>query len=363
MASSELIIFKQKKYQPKTKEFSNDFHPKKIIVGDGIQPVIVKTVEGLKANSSCLRCLEPRCIQYSIDEIVVEDFSSFPFDSQRNVCATDAIIWEEEDNSPKINADLCIMCGVCLSRCPVGAIYFDQQQKTAKIWDEPNELFRLIDKKVSEEEMDNLISTFDHVKREGCFLVETEEILRALKLKILEYVGKNGSQFSNILTRNLFIEIGIQASSRRLGDTNIRNDLILGQPGISLGTGEVEIGNDSLSITRKLLDDIVVLVSRYGFDKDNLVPFAICFTLPNNRSEYWQVVKDIKDVLKIKIQTITLIGLFTILWSRSKLSIKNINDLYIDIDNTSLREKIERIIDRELNLDGDASLGLFDCEK
>lgn len=363
MASSELIIFKQKKNQPKTKVFSDEFHPEKIIFGDGNQPTIVQTVEGFNANSSCLRCFEPRCIQYSIDEIVVEDFSSFPFDSQRNVCATDAIIWEEEDDAPKINANLCIMCGVCLSRCPVGAIYFDRQEKTANIWDEPNELFQLIDGQLSEEEMDNLISTFDQVKREGCFLVETDEILRVLKVKFLEYVGNKGSQFSNILARNLFIEIGIQASSRRLGDTNIRNDLILGQPGISLGTGEVEIGNDSLSITRKLLDDIVVLVSRYGFDKDNLVPFAICFTLPNSRSEYWHVVKDIKDVLNIKIQTITLIALFTILWNRSKLFIKNTDELYIDVDNTSLRERIERIIDRELNPDGDVSIGLFDCAK
>jgi len=44
-------------------------------------------------------------------------------DVNDNVCPTSAISWDKESLTPSINEKQCINCGLCASRCPVGAIY------------------------------------------------------------------------------------------------------------------------------------------------------------------------------------------------------------------------------------------------
>ena len=92
-----------------------------------------------------------------------------------------------------------------------------------------------------------------------------------------------------------------------------------------------------MDASRGILDDIAVLNSRYGVNKHNNKPIVICLQLPNIRQGYWQVVKDIKNVVGIKIGTITIGALMYLLWNGCKFEPEN-DRYYIDYDNRNLRQ-------------------------
>jgi len=76
-------------------------------------------------NSSCLGCRFPRCIKFMQEELNINDerLNDFPIDTLDSVCPTGAIIWENNELTPYIIPELCINCGLCARRCPIGAIY------------------------------------------------------------------------------------------------------------------------------------------------------------------------------------------------------------------------------------------------
>jgi len=99
---------------------------------------------------------------------------------------------------------------------------------------------------------------------------------------------------------------------------------------------------DALEAPRAILDDIAVLSSRYGVGKDEVMPFIVSLEFPNIRTEYWRVVKDIKDVLDIRIYSLTLGALCLLVWSFNEIPIGTM-DFYADIDNPSIKAEVERL--------------------
>ena len=83
------------------------------------------------------------------------------------------------------------------------------------------------------------------------------------------------------------------------------------------------------------------------------------FRLSNLRSEYWQFIKDDKNVLDVKINSVTIGALVVMLWNRVSLSIKNGDELYLDIDSPTLKPKLEKILGRQLKIKGDGYAGLL----
>jgi hypothetical protein len=93
------------------------------------------------------------------------------------------------------------------------------------------------------------------------------------------------------------------------------------------------------------------------------VPLIVSLDLPNLRSEYWQFIKDVRSVLNVKINSITVGALIVITWSRAKIVIKTGEELYIDIDSPSLRPRIEKILERKLNIKDDGYPGFLESSK
>jgi hypothetical protein len=139
---------------------------------------------------------------------------------------------------------------------------------------------------------------------------------------------------------------------RRTGNNHLRADLVLGSEGIKQGVVEVEFGDEAiLDAPRDVLDDIAVFVSRHGWKKDDIVAVIVGDVLPNRRSEFWHIIKDIRDVLGIEIATVTVLALMLLVWERRKLP-GQINRLaYSDCDTRSYREGVlEPLIGRRLGL-------------
>ena len=294
---------------------------------------------------------------YAPSELKLPIFEDFPSDQNNLVCPTLAISWEAEMESPAIDEESCIMCGICVSRCPLRAIYFDGD--TPRINDIPNEHF-LPSNIISDSEITQKTwNKFNEVSEVGFYQLESDLLLKTFRKKFQDIAKEQSTQFPNHLARNLLIALGIGSAMRRRGDTSIRMDLILGAPGVNFGTGEVEFGSGILDAPRDILDDIAVLISRYEISKDEIVPLIVCLDFPNLRSEYWQFIKDVKNVLDVKINSVTIGALVVMLWNRVSLSIKNGDELYLDIDSPTLKPKLEKILGRQLKIKGDGYAGLL----
>ena len=70
---------------------------------------------------------------------------------------------------------------------------------------------------------------------------------------------------------------------------------------------------------RDLLDALAVMMSRYHWSIHEVVPLIITDELPNRRSEYWEIVKDIREVTGVRIATVTILACHLLLWNCTKL--------------------------------------------
>ncbi len=264
-------------------------------------------------NNECSKC-NKKCILFEKEELELFNID-FPFEIDKNVCPTNAIV--STNNEININSEKCIGCGICMSRCP-------------------KELIKL----------KNGVAIID-----PSYSMDSNSEMKEL------YNNINSKQMNNysinLLSRNLLIECGIKTAITRTGDNNLRMDGII-QSNDDLGVLEIEFGQDILSSPRNLLDDIAVICSRYGFKKEEITALSICLSLPNNRTDYWNVIKDIKEVLGIEIKTMSIGSLVYIMWNEKKINLKELP--YLDSIDNSLIEKIENILNKKIQINDDNSI-------
>ena len=362
MVSSNYRILKQKKTSKRLKTIAKDIIPISIEWGESAKQPKIKFSDGGQVVGSCIHCMNPPCIEYTGNEIYSETFREFPSDRNLEVCPTKAINWPQDSDSPTIDSEACIFCGICVNRCPVAAIYLDSEVGTAVLNDQPNDYFLLQNEEVSEDVQKPLLRKFSQISENGIFLLENEHILQQFFDKFKSVATGQSAQFPNHLVRNLMIELGISTLMRRRGDTNIRMDIVFEQNGKQCGTCEVELGKGVLDAPRNLLDNVAVLVSRYKIKKDYIMPLVVTFSLPNQRSEYWNVIKDVKKVLNIEINSLTVGMLVLLVWNRIKVSLNSREIFFADSDQYSIKEKFESVLGRKLYITKGYP-GLLESEK
>jgi ferredoxin len=230
---------------------------------------------------------------------------AFPGDPSRDVCPTRAVRWETQSSAAIIVADDCIGCGLCISRCPYGAISFGDGLTASVNTADPDGLVVVGATK----------DEHPKVKRTG--EIATSAVLASIN--ILAAVEALDDGRTTLLVRNLLNEVGFNVRTRRRGDTNMRIDAVgfsrSGRPFVA----EIETGAGVLDSPRALLEDVAVLHSRYGYAIDGIDPISIILAFPNGRSEYYQVIRDIENVLGLRCRTITIGALIAMLWHFVKL--------------------------------------------
>jgi len=286
----------------------------------------------------CVGCLKPQCIKFEQKELTIHDdrLSEFPMDADDSVCPSDAITWEYGHNIPSIIIERCINCGICARRCPVGAIYSNGKNAVIHYCEKNVKFFPVTDAITRQHETQ--LSTFKKCIHEGMFIVPDEKSIATLYNKLDEHQVK--PRFPNLIVRNLFLVLGNQCIMRRRGDIYFRIDAVLSDKPI-IGVAEVEFNKDSLESPRAILDDIAVLVSRYEIEKVEIKPFIISLEFPNLRTEYWRVIKDIKDVLGIQINSLSLGALCILAWMFIFAPINEV-EFYADVDSPSIKLAVEK---------------------
>lgn len=249
-----------------------------------------------------------------------------------------------------IDGELCMLCGVCAVRCPVGAIRLIPGQG-AIVEDAPNAAF-IETAEPNLAEQDAVRQRFEGLPAEGVLLVESDAIVDDAFLRIQRAWIRVGDRFPNMLARNLLIGAGVGASVGRKGNNHMRMDIVLSPPGVERGVAEVEFGQDAvLDAPRDTLDALAVLVSRYGWTLSTTSAIVVSDVLPNRRSEYWHMIQDIANVLGVRIGTVTVFALILFNWNRRTFDLSAGQLFYADRDTESYRAEIlEIIIGRALHL-------------
>jgi len=316
----------------------------------GTGPNRVHFADGSTAAASCLRCHDAPCHHYGVGESECSSLPNLPADRNADVCPTGAVSIAARTGAAKIDPERCIYCGVCVARCPVGAIFL-LPSKGAVVEDEANAHFATTTQ-YSEQAMLASRNSLERVGKTGVFLRENDALIADIGRRIASVRASLTDNFPNHLARNLLRAAGISVDMRRVGNNHLRADLVLGSNGIKQGVVEVEFGVEAiLDAPRDLLDDIAVFVSRHGWKKDDIVALIVGDVLPNRRSEFWHIIRDIRDVLAIEIATVTVLVLMLLVWERRSLP-SQINKLaYADCDTASYREAVlEKLLGRRIAL-------------
>lgn len=128
-----------------------------------------------------------------------------------------------------------------------------------------------------------------------------------------------------LLIKALCDKLGLQTHFPRKGDVNERFDVLISNTNNSHKiVSEVEIPSTAiLDAPRNLLDDMAVLASRREIKIADLTPLVICWDFPNNRTDYWNVVHDIKNILDIEIKTCSILSLAVLAWTENTFEAKS----------------------------------------
>lgn len=283
----------------------------------------------------CINCTNPLCMNLEATDVDSPKFEKISQDMNRSICPVNAI---KAGKNAIIISDKCIGCGLCASRCPAGAIYV-VNGKAQLLTSQSNDTITvpITDENVKKQAQQ--IKQLHSIKKSGSISVESDKKIEDICRKI----AKMSQEEQNILARNLLIALGNKATLTRKGNVYTRMDGFI-DSGNNFGVVEVETGTDMLDVSRALLDDVAVVNVRYGIKKTDNHPLAVVLGLPNKRTDYWQVLKDIKNVVGLKIGTVTFGALLIIMWNLKKVD--DFDRFYIDVDNSSIRKEIEKIIGR-----------------
>lgn len=301
---------------------------------------LISSADGKKHCVGCLNCQNPKCVNITSDEINSSKFKDISQDMNRLVCPVDAI--QIGKRSIKINEEKCIGCGLCAVRCPVGAIAIKNGHACLQKGDGISSISVAVTEKNIKKHNDQ-IKALCLMNCSGTVCIENDKRIETICKKI----SKMSQEEQNILARNILIALGNKATLTRKGNVYTRMDGFI-DTGKYFGVVEVETGADMLDVSRAILDDVAVTNVRYGIEKKDNHPLAIVLGLPNKRTDYWQVLKDIKNVIEIKIGTITFGALLILMWNLSLID--DFDRFYIDVDNSSIRKEIEKIIGRKVKI-------------
>ncbi len=288
------------------------------------------SIDGTRIIGTCCRCKNKSCAFYSEQELKTEKFAQFPKNPSNRVCPTNAIQFDD-NGVASISSNNCINCGLCLYRCQFAAIQFNPQK--GKCYINNN-----IDGNIvtcTDDEQDDFINQSQQLPLEITYEPITIKFATNYSTEIKNYVA-SFSDISEIIVRNTFLNLGLKCNVNARGNVHTRTEFFA-EDGIFIIIGESEIKNaDTLSVNRRILDDIAVLISRYGYSKSNIIPLSVLNGLPNKRTDYYEVIKDIKNILGIQINTVTYHILFILHLYQTELSKTILAKFILDKDNLSL---------------------------
>lgn len=303
------------------------FHAEKRIFKNRFSGFIADNAE---IAGCCCNCERKYCMRYSGDELYSDFFNSFPHDTSERVCPVEAI--EAKGESVVIYTDKCIGCCLCLYRCPFSGIIYDPHTGKCSV-------------------------TTNGIRQAATPAEHNDQIREYKELPVIsDFIGltipfisddalRSVSQYDAeaLIIRNYLVNMGIACNSFAKGNQHNRIEFFARQ-GDKFLLGESETANDVLSVSRRILDDLAVLASRYSVDTDRIVPLAVLNRMPNKRTDFYEVLEDIQKVVNIRIPVITFFGLFLLNLFNRKLNLADFMQFIVNRNHMSIAPYLTRLI-------------------
>ena len=276
---------------------------------EGLRPVTVELADSTQGRGSCLGCRDAPCMMLAETEMdLPQVIKEFPGNPSKEVCPTQAITWGATDQFVQVNEGTCIGCGLCVARCPYGAISLGGRGVAVVEAGDPDGLTV---------GTPNVPNRLGHPETVAMGRIAPMDLAAVRQMP--ESIAGMYSHVANRFVRNLLIACGVQCRIHRPGDTNVRMDGVLATADGNLGVLEIEFGGEPLDSLRAVLEDVAVLHSRYGIELDVIAPVSVVGELPNARSEYFLVIQDVEDVLRLRCRTLTVGALLAVLWGFQRI--------------------------------------------
>jgi len=261
------------------------------------QPTAWLAQSGSALAASCLACPDSPCMRLDPihDEHDTRDSGSTP--EYDLVCPSDSLNLSF-DGKPRVDESLCVQCGVCATRCPVGAIYISPDGAVVRT-DTSEQLAS--DERAFYEAREALAQSlwFQFPDRNQELV---EQCLRSLEsIRVLD----NPAPAVRSLVQSVFRTFGIPVRIRRVGDTNAPAEFWANSKS-SVLTIELQPNGDEISGVRRLLAATARLASRYRLDVKEVIPVLVLNALPNRRSGLYELLSDVESRLAIRIRVTTI---------------------------------------------------------
>lgn len=307
---------------------------------------------GKKIKAGCINCINPKCMNLQDKDVECMDFPNITHDMRKYLCPVNAL--KSGTKEIVIDEKKCIGCGLCVASCPVGAIYLKGGKARVSHADKKDLDTFSVDT-VGIQKQNGFLEENNNLDKTGIIQKESEHVMG----NVCDEIKGMSQEEQNILARNLLVKLGNHATLVRQGNVYMRMDGFYSNKK-QFGVVEIETGADMLDVSRAILDDVAVVNVRYGVEKNKNHPLAIVLSLPNKRTDYWQVLKDIRDIIEMPIGTITFGALLILLWNNKE--VHDFDQFYIDVDNSSIRSAIVSVLGRSVNI-GDGFYGILENSK
>lgn len=247
------------------------------------------------ASACCLRCPDEPCTRFDGDESGGGNAS--------NVCPVDAIHHARSESGPTIAAE-CVGCGLCVMRCPVGALHHVPNGTVAVAPPDPTTTVPCSDEA-------EFFASRDAVATTVTWPPGTWDEL-ATRLAVAAEGLRQDAFYP--LVAHLFTAAGHPAWLPARGDTSNRIDLILVDDAGSL-PAEVKSATESTAINVKsvqqALENRVVLDERSFFAADpSSSTLVVGYQYPPERSDVAELIDDIAVAFDVRVGMISLADLY-----------------------------------------------------
>jgi len=251
-------------------------------------------------DSSCVNCSDSPCLAFSAAEVSREGIVASPFDPRTDVCPFAAI--SRSEGRIQIDESQCVGCAVCIPRCPVGAIYWKSRAVEVHVVGQGTDYQRFAENDVDFRH--HVSSIHELLQAESPMFNRSRYLTTVSALHVASSLRTGPDSIRNYV-RSVSLLRGGPARSKIFGDNSAWAELALFHNDLIFPT-ELEAGGDCLDAVRRLLSGCAQLIHRYNVAREIIIPIVVVAKMPNQRSDYYQIVRDVELEIGIKIRTVPL---------------------------------------------------------
>lgn len=255
--------------------------------------------ENGKTRSACLRCAERSCMSFAADENggarVAELLS---------VCPTNALAFDETKGRPGPSAR-CIGCGVCVLRCPFGALFVDTEANQVRSLSPEDAGDFTHGAPADVRELGKALGREDPPSRKR--LVADSRVLT-------RNMGTATQDTFYPLVGSLLTTLGLPTRVTRRGDTGVRFDAVIlfDDSAVPIEIkSPTEVDAASIKAVQQALENRIVLLSRRLYSTNSTsTSLVVSYAPAAARSDVAFLVDDIWEAFSVAIGLIDVRALF-----------------------------------------------------